>query len=89
MKKILLAFIAFMLVFCFCALPVAAKSKAESGEQSEQSAVSDSETSAEESQQIVIPPHPNKKYTPVYITVGILGAVGVAAAAVVVSKKMK
>ncbi len=97
MKRILAVFGAVLLVLCFCVMGVAAKE--EISDVSNQSEVSfevssdaqseASEEASSETEKTVIPQHPNKKYTPLYAAIGIVGGVGVIAAAVVVSKKMK
>ncbi len=94
MKKFLPIVVAFIFASCIFILPVGAKSQVDPPS----NAVSDevsfdvsgeiSNESSEESQ-IVIPEHPNKKYTPAYIAIGLAGAASVLVAAVVISKKVK
>lgn len=89
MKKVLGLFFAFAIAVSVLALPASAEFELESNEAKEQATESYFDSLSEESENIVISQHPNKKYTPVYAAIGILGAGSVVAAAVVISKKMK
>ncbi len=91
MKRIFAVVASVLLAFYFCAVTVFAKEEiSNASSQSDISAESMvSQEDSSETEKTVIPQHPNKKYTPIYITVAVLGTGGVVAAAVVVSKKMK